>query len=127
MKQITGIVGCLAAFFGVALGAFGAHALKSRLAEAGMSDVWQTAVDYQMWHALALLLCAVLPNGKVMRAATGLFTVGIFLFCGSLYWLALDGPGWLGPVTPLGGLSFMLGWLCLGAGFIWAKAPASAR
>jgi uncharacterized membrane protein YgdD (TMEM256/DUF423 family) len=127
MKQITGLVGCLAAFIGVALGAFGAHALKSRLAEAGMTDVWQTAVDYQMWHALALLLCAAVTRSGVMRSvATSFFAIGIVLFCGSLYWLALDGPRWLGPITPLGGLSFMLGWLCLGVGFIRAKAPESA-
>lgn len=126
MKQITGLVGCIAAFLGVALGAFGAHALKSRLAEGGMTDVWQTAVDYQMWHALALLLCVALPCGGTLRsAAAGLFTVGILLFCGSLYWLALDGPRWLGPVTPLGGLSFMLGWLCLAVAFARGKQSTS--
>lgn len=103
----------------VALGAFGAHALNERLVQSGMLDVWRTAVDYQMWHALALLglgawvrlepACA----SCLRRAVTILWVLGIVLFSGSLYVLALGGPKWLGPVTPLGGLCFIAGWLLL--------------
>ncbi|MFO8027576.1 MAG: DUF423 domain-containing protein [Opitutales bacterium] len=118
MNRFSGILGSLAALTAVALGAFGAHALKDTLAEAGTSAVWQTAVDYHMWHALALVLCAALPGGsRAIRSAIWLFAAGILLFSGSLYWLALDGPGWLGPITPLGGLSFMAGWAALGVAF----------
>lgn len=114
MNRLSGILGCLAALTAVALGAFGAHALKDALTEAGTSAVWQTAVDYHMWHALALVLCAALPvSGRAGRSAILLFMVGILLFSGSLYWLALGGPRWLGPITPLGGLSFMAGWAAL--------------
>lgn len=114
MTRLSGILGCLAGLTAVVLGAFGAHALKGILSEAGTLEVWQTAVDYHMWHALALVLCAVISKrGRSMTLAVILFTVGILLFSGSLYWLALGGPGWLGPVTPLGGLSLMAGWAAL--------------
>lgn len=119
MRKTSGILGCIAALVAIALGAFGAHALKEMLTESGREDVWQTAVDYHMWHALALILCAILSgNSWVKQAAIAFFVVGIFLFSGSLYWLALGGPGWLGPITPLGGLSFIAGWLCLGIEFL---------
>lgn len=121
MEKSAGIVGCTAAFIAIALGAFGAHALKDTLTEAGTLDVWQTAVDYHMWHALALVLCAVISKpGRLMPLAVILFAAGILLFSGSLYWLALDGPSWLGPITPLGGLSLMLGWIFLGLVF-WKR------
>jgi uncharacterized membrane protein YgdD (TMEM256/DUF423 family) len=101
------------------MGAFGAHALKDRLEAAGRVEVWQTAVDYQMWHGLAILLCvrlgagAARAGGRSRDLAAIFFMAGICLFCGSLYWLALDGPRWLGPITPLGGLSFIAGWVSL--------------
>jgi len=118
MYRLSGILGCLAALAAVVLGAFGAHALKDSLAEAGTLAVWRTAVDYHMWHALALVLCATLSNrGWSIRFAVILFAGGILLFSGSLYWLALEGPRWLGPVTPLGGLSFMGGWIALVSAF----------
>jgi len=104
------VVGAAFALLGVALGAFGAHALKDVLAVRGSTETWKTAVDYQMWHALALIL-AGMPGGRT-RAAW-FFGVGILLFSGSLYGLALGGPAWLGPVTPLGGISFMVGWAWL--------------
>jgi uncharacterized membrane protein YgdD (TMEM256/DUF423 family) len=104
----------LAGCFGltaVVLGAFGAHALDARLQELGTKAVWETAVDYQMWHALAVLgLVALRCKGRPARAAGLAFCLGIPLFSGSLYWLALDGPRWLGPITPLGGLLFVIGW-----------------
>ena len=121
MSRFPGTLGCLAALAAVMLGAFGAHALKETLVAAEMLDVWNTAVDYHIWHALALILCAVFPGtGRFVRIAVALFAVGILLFSGSLYWLALGGPGWLGPITPLGGLSLMAGWAALAIAFTTA-------
>lgn len=106
----------------VALGAFGAHALNERLVQNGMLDVWRTAVDYQMWHALALLGLGVWVRLEpscascLRRAVAILWVLGIVFFSGSLYVLALGGPKWLGPVTPLGGLCFIAGWLLLALG-----------
>lgn len=103
-------------FLAVALGAFGSHGLKARLSDYHLG-IWQTAVQYHFYHAIALCLIGVLWHKSVsipwLNASGYLFLVGIGLFCGSLYWLAFGGPRWLGPVTPLGGLCFLLGWLCL--------------
>jgi uncharacterized membrane protein YgdD (TMEM256/DUF423 family) len=123
MQRFSAILGCAFAFFAVVLGAFGAHALKSALAESGGQATWQTAVDYHLWHALALVLCGCFRGrSRALVAASVLFAVGILLFSGSLYWLALDGPRWLGPVTPLGGLSFMGGWIALAIAFRRAES-----
>lgn len=104
--------GCLA----VALGAFGAHALKAQLSAAAL-QTWHTAVQYHFIHVLALLALGVLlKTSEVMlpgKVAGIAFMVGIILFSGSLYGLALGGPKFLGPITPLGGLCFMVGWLAL--------------
>ena len=99
----------------VLLGALGAHALHGHLTPR-MLDVWQTAVRFQFWHALALAVCAVLPArcARVARLAASLFAVGIVLFCGSLYALALGAPRGIGFVTPFGGIAFILGWVVLG-------------
>lgn len=97
---------------GVALGAFGAHGLRARL-DARALEVWETAVRYHLAHAVALLAIALSPQAASMRAAGWLFAAGIALFSGSLYALALGGPRLLGPVTPLGGLAFIAGWLWL--------------
>ncbi|HEY2713662.1 MAG TPA: DUF423 domain-containing protein [Chthoniobacterales bacterium] len=99
------------AFLGVALGAFGAHALKTTLATNETTDVWKTAVLYHFIHALALLLLAVLPVTN--RLAASFLVAGIVLFSGSLYLLALTNIRWLGAVTPIGGLCFLAGWLWL--------------
>jgi uncharacterized membrane protein YgdD (TMEM256/DUF423 family) len=95
-------------FSGVALGAFGAHALKDTLAAHGTTATWQTAVLYHLIHAVALLAFA---GG---RWAGRCWIAGIVLFSGSLYALALGGPKLLGPVTPLGGLAFLSGWAFVG-------------
>lgn len=98
---------------GVALGAFGAHALKAQLVESGTMETWKTAVFYHLVHAVAALsagFCVKLPNKLMLRAAA-CWTGGILLFSGSLYGLALGGPRWLGPITPLGGLFFIVGWI----------------
>ena len=109
----TGAIGGL---LSVALGAFGAHALKGQLSER-MLAAWGTSTDYQMFHSLALILVAVFmyqfPNIKRLQWSGRLFIVGLVVFCGSLYAMALTGITWLGAITPLGGVSFMLGWLIL--------------
>lgn len=108
----------LAALFGltgVALGAFAAHGLKSQLSAAYLA-VFQTAVHYQLIHALALFgvaLLALHAPGRLLRAAGALFVLGVLLFSGSLYLLTLTGIGKLGIITPMGGTAFLGGWLCL--------------
>ncbi|MGA1198854.1 MAG: DUF423 domain-containing protein, partial [Candidatus Latescibacterota bacterium] len=102
-------------FLGVMLGAFGAHALRGKL-EPRMLEVFETGVRYQMYHAFALMITAWVisqwPNG-VAQIAGWLFVAGIVIFSGSLYGLTLTGMRGLGAVTPLGGLMFLAGWLCL--------------
>jgi uncharacterized membrane protein YgdD (TMEM256/DUF423 family) len=108
-------VGGAAGFIGVALGAFGAHGLRTRLS-AEMLTVFETGVRYQMYHALAILIVALAAarlDGWLIRSAGWLFTAGIVLFSGSLYALALSGVTVLGAVTPLGGLAFLAGWAAL--------------
>ena len=106
----------LSEFLAVGLGAFAAHGLKARLAPE-MLAVFQTGVQYQMYHALALLGVVALLKfvGHNIWLQTGgvLFIIGTLLFSGSLYGLALGGPRLLGPITPLGGVCFLLGWLSL--------------
>jgi uncharacterized membrane protein YgdD (TMEM256/DUF423 family) len=109
----------LAAFFGftgVALGAFAAHGLKSRLSAEYLA-IFHTGVTYQLVHTLALLAVALLAtqiSGRLMTLAGASFAIGILLFSGSLYLLTLTGVSKLGIVTPFGGLAFLVGWLCLG-------------
>jgi uncharacterized membrane protein YgdD (TMEM256/DUF423 family) len=86
-----------------------------------MLAVWQTAVQYHFWHALALLAVGIAGfhvHGTGLSISGWLFAAGCLLFSGSLYWLALGGPGWLGPVTPLGGASLLLGWIALAISFL---------
>ena len=98
---------------GVLLGAFGAHALRGTLDAQGM-ELWHTAVNYHVWHALALALTFGLGRGRSARMAMWAFAIGIVLFSGSLYALALGAPRWCGVITPFGGLAFVVGWLALG-------------
>lgn len=114
-------VGSLAMFLAVALGAFGAHALKARLSP-DMSAVWQTAVQYHAWHALGLLAVGLMmlhwPERWGFAPAAWLMLAGIVLFSGSLYALALTGVRGLGAITPIGGVAFLAGWGVLA----WAVA-----
>lgn len=100
----------------VTLGAFGAHALKARLDDYSQG-VWETAVQYHFYHALALLAVGIValgqPQSTLLRSSGCLFLLGTLIFSGSLYLLALSGTRWLGAVTPLGGLTFIAGWACL--------------
>jgi uncharacterized membrane protein YgdD (TMEM256/DUF423 family) len=110
------VLGALFGMIGVAAGAFGAHALRSRL-PAPMLDVFETAARYQMYHALALLAAAWAVDrwgGAAGVVAGWAFVVGIVVFSGSLYLLALTGTRWLGAITPIGGAAFLLGWAMLG-------------
>jgi uncharacterized membrane protein YgdD (TMEM256/DUF423 family) len=106
------LIGAVAGFLGVALGAFGTHGLRSRLSPE-MMGAFESAVRYQMYHALAIIMVGLILgrlDGWMFRAAGWAFTVGIVLFSGSLYLLALTGVTILGAVTPLGGLAFLVGW-----------------
>ena len=103
-------------FLAVALGAFGAHGLKQHLSN-DMMAVYQTAVQYQFIHTLALLAVALLllqfPDASLLRWAGLAFAVGILIFSGSLYVLSLSGIKWLGAITPIGGVGFLAGWVLL--------------
>lgn len=104
--------GALLGLVAVAAGAFGAHALEARL-DARMLAVWETAAKYQFYHALALLGCGWLTTqtpSKWARAAGWAFLVGVLIFSGSLYVMALSGIKWLGAITPFGGLTMIAGW-----------------
>jgi len=104
-------------FVAVAVGAFGAHALKARLAPDAMA-IYQTAVQYHFWHALGLLAVGILllqrPDSGALAASAWLLVAGILLFCGSLYALALTGSRGWGAVTPVGGTAFLAAWAALG-------------
>ena len=109
------LIGALAGFLAVALGAFGAHALRGRLSP-DMLTVFETGVRYHMYHALAIVLVSLIMgrmDGWLIRTAGWAFTIGIVLFPGSLYLLALTGVTILGAITPIGGVAFLIGWGCL--------------
>jgi len=114
--RLFAFLGSLSAMIAVAAGAFGAHALRSRLS-LELLAVFETGVRYQMYHALALLaaawLVSVRPGGNAAVWAGGLFVVGTLVFSGSLYALALSGQRWFGAITPVGGVAFLAGWACL--------------
>jgi len=120
MDRVFAVCGAISAFVAVAAGAFGAHLLKTRISPE-MLQVFETGARYQMYHGLGLFAVAwALGRAPVpaVRAAGWLFLAGTVLFSGSLYLLALSGVRWLGAVTPLGGLSFLAGWLALAVG-VW--------
>ena len=110
------LIGALAGFLGVGLGAFGAHGLRSRLSPEILA-VFETGVRYQMYHAFALLITAAavgrFGDARLLVIAGWFFIAGTVLFSGSLYALALTSVSTLGAVTPIGGLAFLVGWACL--------------
>jgi uncharacterized membrane protein YgdD (TMEM256/DUF423 family) len=118
LDRVLYVCAGIAGFVGVALGAFGAHALKARLSPE-MLAVFDTGVRYQMYHVFALVAAAWAwarwPH-RAFTVAGGVFLAGIVVFSGSLYLLALTGTRWWGAITPLGGLAFLAGWLCLAWG-----------
>lgn len=116
MFRVLLLLAALFGFTGVGLGAFAAHGLKGQLSAEYLA-VFQTGVHYQMLHVLALLGLAALwqrLGGRLLTAAGVCFCVGILLFSGSLYALTLSGMSALGMITPVGGLTFLAGWFCLG-------------
>jgi uncharacterized membrane protein YgdD (TMEM256/DUF423 family) len=108
-------LGALFALLAVAAGAFGAHALRTRLAPDRL-ELFELAARYQMYHALALIAAAWVVEkfpGGASRASGWLFVIGILIFCGSIYALALGAPRWFGAITPFGGMALLIGWLLL--------------
>lgn len=112
------VAGAINAALAVALGAFGAHALEGKLTEKYIA-IWETAVQYQMFHAIGLLVIGVLVNDALMgdnptvKKAGYFIIAGIIVFSGSLYVLSLSGIGVLGAITPIGGVAFIIGWILL--------------
>ena len=127
MERFLFAAGAIAALLAVTLGAFGAHALRDRLSP-DLLAIFETGVRYHFYHALALLAAAYAasrwPDGAAAIAG-GLFIVGIILFSGSLYLLAVTGTRWLGAITPLGGLAFIAGWAAL-AWTAWTASNATS-
>jgi len=115
-SRIVIVLAAVVLFVAVGTGAFGAHALKTRLGSEALA-VWQTAVQYHFWHGLGLLAVGLLminqPDSVALAVAAALFVAGIVLFSGSLYALAFTGTKWFGAVTPFGGLAFLGGWAVL--------------
>ena len=117
MTQIFMAIASILAGLAVAAGAFASHALKDKLTERAI-EIFETAARYQMYHALALLLVALLLTRvetptPFLTAAGFAFIAGIAIFSGSLYALSLSGIKWLGAITPIGGAAFLIGWGCL--------------
>jgi len=117
-QRFAVLAGGIFGLTGVALGALGAHRLEAVLAERGMTHAWETASRYHLFHAIALLAVAALTNAAAtrpdaLRWAARLWSLGIVLFSGSLYWFALGGPHPLVFVTPLGGIALIAGWACV--------------
>ena len=117
MSRIFLAIASILAGLSVAAGAFASHALKEQLTEKALS-IFETGAKYQMYHALALVLVALLLSraevtNPLMVSAGWAFLVGIAIFSGSLYALSLTGIKWLGAITPFGGAAFMMGWGCL--------------
>ncbi|MCM3744234.1 DUF423 domain-containing protein [Sporosarcina luteola] len=112
------IAGAVNAAIAVALGAFGAHALKERLSERYLA-IWETAVQYQMFHAIGLIAVGILMSTSLFGPSTALswagylLLAGVIIFSGSLYILSLSGIGILGAITPIGGVAFIAGWIML--------------
>jgi len=117
-------IGAVVALLAVAFGAFGAHSLKGHLSEDDLS-VFETGVRYQMYHGLGILLVALLSDrlgaGKLVVWSARLLTIGVVLFSGSLYALSMTGIDAFGPITPIGGVAFLAGWLCLALAVRGAK------
>jgi uncharacterized membrane protein YgdD (TMEM256/DUF423 family) len=124
-RPILALGGCYGAL-GVILGAFGAHALAGRLGPTDLA-VYETAVRYQMYHALALVgLAGWIDRQPSLRLewAAGAFGLGVLVFSGSLYLLVFTGQRWLGAVTPLGGIALILGWLLIAMDALSRKLPS---
>lgn len=126
MKFVT-FIGAISGFLAVALGAFAAHGLKHQLSP-DMLLIFKTATDYQMFHALALVLVGISARqspGKYIKLSAFAFILGSLFFCGSLYILAFGFPKIIGVITPIGGILFLLGWLSL-AIHLWPRNQSNS-
>ena len=116
MSKIFLVIAAINGFLAVTLGAFGAHGLKGKITDS-LFSAYETAVQYHFYHTLALfglaLLVQKLGEKTLLHFSGWFFIVGMVLFCGSLYALALGAPCWLGPVTPLGGVALLVAWALL--------------
>lgn len=122
--------GATSGFIAVGMGAFGAHSLAGALSERSL-QIYQTAAQYQVYHALALVAVGIWSatgtagEGSALLSASGwAFLAGSVIFSGSLYTLAITDMRWLGAITPIGGLAFLIGWACL-AGAAWKSGTVS--
>ncbi len=123
MDRLFALAGAKLALLGVALGAFGAHALRDRLSPEDLA-IFETGVRYQMYHGLALFAVAWAASrwpGTAVNAAGWMFIVGVLIFSGSLYALVLTDTRWLGAITPLGGVALILGWALLAWGIFQGR------
>ncbi len=123
MDRLFALAGATLALVGVALGAFGAHALRERLSPEDLA-IFETGVRYHMYHALALFAVAWAASrwpGTAVNAAGWMFIVGVLVFSGSLYALVLTDTRWLGAITPLGGVALILGWGLLAWGIFQVR------
>ena len=123
MASWLGSIGAALGALGVAMGAFGAHMLRDKV-EPRMLDVWSTATQYQLWHAIMIVVVAMMLNreggeSQAAQVAGWAFTFGVLVFSGSLFCLVLTGKTWLGAITPIGGTALIVGWIA----FAVALAP----
>ena len=128
MRSTFLILGTVSALIAVGMGAFGAHGLKAMLTPE-MLAVYKTGVTYQMWHALGLILIALLRQqnkGKLLIWAGWFMFAGIILFSGSLYLLAILNTKWLGMITPLGGVAFLIAWILVVI-FAWQQNSVEVK
>lgn len=122
MERMFVMLAALFGFLGVALGAFGAHGLKDRL-EPRLLEVFEVGVRYQMYHALALIASAWAVQrfpGTLSTVSGWSFVIGILIFSGTLYLMAMTGIRWLGAITPIGGVAFLVGWGALFLAAMWS-------
>jgi uncharacterized membrane protein YgdD (TMEM256/DUF423 family) len=112
--MVWAVISAASGALAVALGAFGAHGLQSRVSAEHLAT-WSTATHYHLLHSVALLALTLYAagNGRAIALPASLFTAGMVLFSGSLYLLVLTGQHWVGPLTPIGGMCFIAGWLAL--------------
>lgn len=124
------MAGCVAAFAGVVCGAFGAHALRSRIAPELLAT-WQTGVAYHFYHALGLIVVGlaiqIIESSKLLNWAGALMFSGLLLFSGSLYLLALTGTGAFGAVAPIGGLAWLAAWTLFAAAVWRGREPSPGK
>ena len=121
MNRLAILLGAGNAILAIVLGAFGAHALRNSIPER-MLEIYHTAVNYHLYHALGLLLVGLLLsqqlNSELLKASVWIMQAGIIIFCGSLYLLSISQISWLGAITPIGGIAFIISWALVFVTFI---------